>query len=234
MNPLTHEWNLSPKQAVALQKKLAEQVILDTHLKAVETIAGVDVGIKKDIAKAAVVVLAFPELKVIDYAVASGPVPMPYIPGLLSFREGPVIIEAMNLLSVPPDLLIFDGQGIAHPRRMGIASHIGVLLDMPTIGCAKSRLCGDHSEPGEKKGSGAQLTHNGEKIGTVLRTRDRVKPVFVSPGHRVDFDEAVDLVLACCTRYRLPETTRWAHNVAAGKIPPTMKTDTNRTSSNIP
>ncbi|MFW5810245.1 MAG: deoxyribonuclease V [Thermodesulfobacteriota bacterium] len=234
MSPVTHEWNLSSRQAVALQKKLADQVILETHPKAVETVAGVDVGIKKGIAKAAVVVLAFPDLTVIDYAVASGPVPMPYIPGLLSFREGPVILEAMHLLSVSPDLLIFDGQGIAHPRRLGIASHLGVLLDRPTIGCAKSRLCGKHSEPAEKKGSRVPLHHNGEKIGTVLRTRDRVKPVFVSPGHRVDFDAAVDLVLACCTRYRLPETTRWAHNVAAGKIPPIMKTDTDRAPTDIP
>ncbi len=204
---------------MALQKELADKVILENHLDAVKTIAGVDVGIQKGAAEAAVVVLAFPDLTVIDYAVASGPVPMPYIPGLLSFREGPAILKAMDRLSASPDLLIFDGQGIAHPRRLGIASHMGVLLDMPTIGCAKSRLCGDHSEPGEAKGSRVWLRHHGEKIGTVLRTRDRVKPLFVSPGHRVDFDAAVDSVLACCTRYRLPETTRWAHNVAAGKRP---------------
>ena len=234
MARITHEWNLSPKEAVAFQKKLADKVILENHLETVNTIAGVDVGIKNGTAKAAVVVLAFPGLNVIDYAVASGPVPMPYIPGLLSFREGPVILAAMARLSASPDLLIFDGQGIAHPRRLGIASHMGVLLDVLTIGCAKSRLCGNHSEPGEKKGSRVPLRHHGEQIGMVLRTRDRVKPVFVSPGHRVDFDTAIHFVLACCTRYRLPETTRWAHNVAAGKAPPLEKVKTPWPSWGIP
>jgi deoxyribonuclease V len=224
MAPAVHDWNLTPTEAVSLQRELAARVRIENHLTSVETVAGVDVGIKKDTAIAAVVVLAFPDLKVLEYAIATGPVPMPYIPGLLSFREGPVILEAVDRLSVSPDLLIFDGQGIAHPRRLGIASHMGVLLDVPTIGCAKSKLCGEYSEPGEEKGDSSPLRHNEEVIGTVLRTRNRIKPVFVSPGHKIDFDKAVRYVLACCTKYRLPETTRWAHNVAAGKIPSIEKT----------
>jgi deoxyribonuclease V len=223
MPKLTHPWNLTPKEAVEFQRKLARRVITENLLGPVKTVAGIDVGLKNDVARAAVVVLNYPELAVIDYAVASGPVPMPYIPGLLSFREGPVILKAMDQLSVAPDLLIFDGQGIAHPRRLGIASHMGVLLDMPSIGCAKSKLCGHYAEPAEEKKSRTPLIDHGETIGTVLRTRTRIKPVFVSPGHRIDLDTAVEYVLSCCTRYRLPETTRWAHNVAGGKMPPIEK-----------
>jgi deoxyribonuclease V len=138
----------------------------------------------------------------------------------LAFREGPVVLDALEGLSSEPDLLIFDGQGMAHPRRLGIASHIGLLVEMPAIGCAKSRLCGQHDEPGEEPGSYAPLHHRGELIGAVLRTRRRVKPVFVSIGHRVDLETSIRYVLACGRGYRLPETTRWAHRVAGGHVPP--------------
>jgi deoxyribonuclease V len=153
----------------------------------------------------------------VEYAIATRPATFPYIPGLLSFREGPVILDAMNKLSAAPDLLIFDGQGVAHPRRLGIASHIGLLLDLPSIGCAKSRLCGQHEEPGLERGSHVPLMDKGETIGSVVRTRSGVKPVFVSVGHRLDLRTSVEYVLACCRGYRLPETTRRAHLMASSK-----------------
>jgi deoxyribonuclease V len=165
------------------------------------------------------VVLALEGLAPVDYAVATRPVTFPYVPGLLAFREGPVVLDALEKVGTTPDLLIFDGQGLAHPRRLGIASHIGLLVDMPAIGCAKSRLCGGHDEPGEEPGDYASLVDNGEIIGAVLRTRRGVKPVFVSIGHRVDLATSIEYVLACCRGYRLPETTRWAHRVAGGDVP---------------
>ena len=215
----THRWDLSPKEAIKLQKELAGQVILKQQMGSVKTVAGVDVGIRNGMARAAAVVLDFPGLKVLDYAIAVHPVAFPYIPGLLSFREGPVILEAVRKLAVQPDLIIFDGQGRAHPRRLGIASHIGLLLDLPAIGCAKSRLCGKHDLPDYHRGSHVPLLDKGEIIGAVLRTRSGVKPVFVSIGHRVDLTASIKYVLACCQKFRLPETTRQAHRLATeGKI----------------
>ncbi len=214
-----HRWDLSPQEALALQQKLAGQVIQEKQLGPVATVAGVDVGLHDDLAQAAVVVLSYPELEVIDYALARRPVTFPYIPGLLSFREGPVILDALDKLPSNPDLLIFDGQGRAHPRRLGLASHIGLLVDLPAIGCAKSRLCGQHKEPGLERGSYVPLIDRGETIGAVVRTRSRVKPVFVSVGHRVDLPTSIEYTLACCRGYRLPETTRWAHRVAGGALP---------------
>jgi deoxyribonuclease V len=182
-------------------------------------VAGIDVSVQGDVARAAVVVLNLEDLAFVDYALATQPVTFPYIPGLLAFREGPVVVEALEHLNTPPDLLIFDGQGLAHPRRLGIASHIGVLVDMPAIGCAKSRLCGWHAEPGEQPGSYAPLLDRGEVIGAALRTRQATSPVYVSIGHRVDLATSIWYVLACCRGYRLPETTRWAHRVAGGEVP---------------
>jgi deoxyribonuclease V len=144
------------------------------------------------------------------------------VPGLLAFREGPVILHALRRLKAEPDVLIFDAHGMAHPRRLGLATHLGVLLDLPSVGCAKSCLCGEYEEPGEEKGSWTHLYDDGEIIGAVVRTRDRVKPVFVSVGHRVDLESAVSLVLRCAPRYRLPETTRWAHRVAGGESLPDL------------
>jgi deoxyribonuclease V len=167
-----------------------------------------------------VVVLDFETLTTVDYAIATRPAGFPYVPGLLAFREGPVILEALKQLRTTPELLIFDGHGLAHPRRLGIASHIGVLVNLPAVGCAKSRLCGQHDEPGHKSGTHVPLLDRGEVIGAVLRTRQNVKPVYVSIGHRVDLATSIQYVLDCCRGYRLPEPTRRAHRVAGGEVPP--------------
>ncbi len=207
-------WNVTPKQAVQIQREMARLVSETRDFDEIETVAGVDSSVRKGRAKAAVVVLDFGTLEVIDAAVAEGPVSFRYVPGLLTFREGPLIVEAVEKLIRKPDLIVFDGQGRAHPRRLGIASHMGVLLDIPSIGCAKKRLWGEYGEPGLEKGSVSPLTHKGEAIGSVLRTRAGVKPVFVSVGHRIDLESSVKFVLSCCRKYRLPETTREAHRLA--------------------
>lgn len=186
----------------------------------VRRVAGVDVSIRGDTGHAAVVILSFPELRPLEAATAERPVTFPYIPGLLAFREGPVVIEAMGRLTRPPDLVIFDAQGLAHPRRMGLATHLGVVLDLPSIGCAKSRLCGEHAEVPPERGAWVPLYDGEEVIGAVVRTRSNVQPVYVSVGHRIDLEGAVRWVLRCCTRYRLPEPTRWAHRVSAGETLP--------------
>lgn len=222
MSSFTHPWDLPPAEAIALQKRLAAQVIREDQVGPVTTVAGVDVSIRDDRGRAAVAVLSLPELVIIDYVRATRPITLPYIPGLLSFREGPVILDAFEKLASMPDLLIFDGQGIAHPRRLGIASHIGLLLDTPSIGCAKSRLCGRHQEPGAERGSHVPLVDDGETIGVVLRTRSNVKPVFISIGHRIDLPTSIEYVLACHGGYKLPEPTRWAHRIAGGATPATV------------
>ena len=211
---ITHGWDISPRKARELQNKLARQVVEQPPAAPISTVAGIDVGIRGDTAQAAVVVLKYPSLEAVETAVASRPVAFPYVPGFLSFREGPAVLDAVEKLSEFPDLMIFDGQGRAHPHRLGIASHMGVLLDLPTIGCAKSRLCGRHEMPDEKRGSHVPLVDKGEIIGAVLRTRSRVKPVFVSPGHLMDVSTSIYYVLSCCRHYRLPETTRHAHRLA--------------------
>jgi deoxyribonuclease V len=172
---------------------------------------------KGEVARAAVVVLSYPALGLLEQSVAQEPVAMPYIPGFLAFREAPAIIAACEKLAIEPDLFIFDGQGIAHPRGMGIASHVGVILDKPSIGCAKSRLWGKHHEPAAQAGSYVHLYDGEDVIGAVLRTRDNVSPVYVSIGHRVDLETAIEYVLGCCKRYRLPEPTRYAHRAASGE-----------------
>lgn len=204
-----------------MQEALAGQVISELKLERVTTVAGVDAGYGEGMVRAAVVVLSYPTLEVVAYAVATRTVDFPYTPGLLTFREGPAILDALDKLASAPDLLIFDGQGIAHPRRLGIASHIGLLVDIPSIGCAKSWLCGQYPEPGSERESFSYLVDKGETIGAVLRTRRDVKPVFVSIGHRLDLTSSIDYVLACCRGYRLPEPTRWAHRLAGGKSLPT-------------
>lgn len=215
---ISHPWDLPIAEAKALQPQLAEKVIVETTFdpSAVRTVAGVDVGFRGDVAQAAVVVLSFPELEPVDYALAQAPVTFPYVPGLLTFREGPSVLAALEKLPTWPDLFIFDGQGQAHPRRIGLAAHMGVILDWPSIGCAKSRLIGDHGEPDEAVGNWVPLTDRGETIGAVVRSRARVKPLYVSIGHRVDLPTAIEFVLHCTRKYRLPETTRYAHRVAGG------------------
>ncbi|MBN1201699.1 MAG: deoxyribonuclease V [Anaerolineae bacterium] len=211
-----HAWNVSPDEAIRLQRKLAAQVITGHPLppESIRLVGGVDVSVKDNVSRAAVVVLRYPALDVIETARAVIKTPFPYIPGLLSFREGAVILDAMRRLESTPDVFIFDGQGIAHPRRIGIASHIGLFIDVPTVGCAKSRLTGRYAEPGAEKGSWTPLIDRGDTIGVVLRTRTNVKPVYVSVGHRAALDDARQLVLSCTTRYRLPEPVRAAHNAA--------------------
>jgi len=211
-----HPWNVSPTEAIRIQEQLRDRVSRQNApgLDAVRTVAGVDVSVRGDQCRAAVVVLSYPALTPVDRSIVRRPVPFPYVPGLLAFREGPAVLDAFAALGTAPDLVIFDGQGIAHPRRLGIASHMGVLLDVPSIGCAKSRLIGQHEEPAHEAGSTAPLWDDGALVGQVVRTRDGVSPVYVSVGHLVDLDTAVRWVLACCRGYRLPETTRWAHQVA--------------------
>jgi len=220
---ISHSWDLPVGQAMALQARLAEQVIAQTTFnpEAVRTVAGVDVGFRGDVARAAVVVLRFPELEPVDFARAEVPVTFPYIPGLLAFREGPGVLAALERLTTWPDLLLFDGHGQAHPRRLGIAAHMGVILDRPSIGCAKSRLCGQHDEPGDAAGDWTPLRDGDQTIGAVVRSRAGVSPVYVSVGHRIDLPTAIQFVLRCTRGYRLPETTRYAHRVAGGAGLPT-------------
>ncbi|RKY60007.1 MAG: deoxyribonuclease V [Candidatus Latescibacterota bacterium] len=214
-----HSWDLSPDEAVRLQRELADEVVTEGDPGDVGKVGGVDVGVKGERARAAVVVLSFPELELLDWAVAEGKVDFPYIPGLLSFRECPIVLRAFEELSTEPEVVIVDGQGIAHPRRLGIASHLGLFIGVPTVGCAKSRLWGRHGEPGAEAGSYSYLYDRGEVIGAVVRTRDKVKPVYVSPGHLIGLGPAIRLILATCRGYRLPEPIRWAHRVAGGTNP---------------
>ncbi len=215
---VSHPWDLSVSEAKALQPQLAEKVIAQTTLDlgAIQTVAGVDVSFCQDMAQAAVVVLSFPELEPLEYALGKALVTFPYVPGLLTFREGPSVLDALEKLATWPDFFIFDGHGLAHPGRIGLAAHMGVLLDHPSIGCAKSRLTGTHDEPGEAVGAWVPLLDQGEIVGAVVRSRSKVKPLFVSVGHRVDLPTAIDLVLECTRGYRLPETTRYADKVAGG------------------
>ena len=215
-----YPWNLSPKNAIALQKKLAGRVIRESGsgIRDIETVAGVDTHYRAGVAAAAAVVMRLSDLATVNQATAVLKAEFPYIPGLLTFREGPPILAALKKLTTPPDLLIFDGQGIAHPRRCGLASHIGLLLDKPAIGCAKTRLVGQYKVPGRDKGSYSHLLDGNEIIGAVVRTRSEVKPVFVSTGYRINLADSVDIVLRCCSRYRLPETTRRADRLARNAL----------------
>lgn len=214
-----HSWDVTPEEARQLQNELRAQVIQTDQFGTINTVAGVDIGLKKDIAIASVVVLSFPELQVVDSVVTQSPVRFPYIPGLLSFREIPPLLTAFDQLQTIPDLVIVDGQGIAHPRRFGLASHLGLILDLPTIGCAKSRLWGRYKAPDTEQGAYTYLIDKEEVIGAAVRTRTNVGVVYVSIGHRISLDSARTWTLACCQGYRLPETTRYAHNAASGKTP---------------
>ena len=209
-----HPWNLTPKEAIELQRELADRIVLENRLSnPVRRVAGADVSYRRHGTRfhAAVVVLSLPDLVVVDRASAIAEVRYPYVPGLLSFRELPVLLEAFRRLQTIPDLVLVDGQGIAHPRRFGLASHLGLWLELPTVGCAKSRLVGDAAEIGRERGASRPLRDKGEVIGRLLRTRTGVKPLYVSPGHLVDIPTAAELVLACGGGYRLPEPTRQAH-----------------------
>jgi deoxyribonuclease V len=215
-----HDWRMSPSQAMELQMKLAAQVSRISEVISPHLIAGVDISVDREAGTGtgAVVVLSYPELDLVETRVMTDRLGFPYVPGLLSFREAPLILAACGKLKVTPDLIMVDGQGIAHPRRIGLASHLGLFLDMPTIGCAKSRLCGRHEVPDVEAGSSAELVDEGELIGAVLRTRAGVKPVYVSIGHKIDLPAALRWVMACCRGYRLPEPTRLAHLAAGGNL----------------
>jgi deoxyribonuclease V len=215
-----HRWDVTPAEARQIQVELRGRVERRNRLPQLRRIAGADVAInaRRGGAIAGVVVLSFPELEEIESVSAERPLEFPYIPGLLSFREAPALLEAFARLRTQPDLVFYDGHGYAHPRRFGIACHLGLLLDRPTVGCAKSLLVGSHAEPGWRAGSWAPLEDAGETIGAVLRTRDRTRPVYVSIGHRVALERAVELVRAVCDGYRLPRPTRLAdHFVEAVK-----------------
>ncbi|HET9588419.1 MAG TPA: deoxyribonuclease V [Anaerolineales bacterium] len=216
-----HRWDLTPQEAARIQTEMRGRLVLAWDNRPVTTIGGVDVSIKPESAQAAIVVLRYPELTPLEGIVAEAPLVFPYIPGLLAFREGPAVLAAWATLQNKPDLLMFDGQGIAHPRGIGIAAQMGLWLERPTIGVAKSRLYGRHEEVGRMRGDRADLRDNqGNVIGTVLRTRERTNPLYISPGHLMDVETATEFVLACLTTYRLPEPTRWAHRVAGGaKLP---------------
>jgi len=214
-----HDWPTDVASARAVQESLAARVIRESAFGPVNRVAGVDVGLENGsrAMRAAVAVLSFPDLDLLAHAVSRGPIRFPYVPGYLSFRELPLVLQALEKLKKPPDLLLCDGQGLAHPRRFGLACHLGVLTDIPTIGVAKSRLIGTHKDLSAEKGQWVPLIDKGETVGAVVCTRTNVSPVYVSIGHRVSLTTAVDYVLQCTTRFRLPETTRWAHRLASGR-----------------
>lgn len=212
-----HEWDLTTEAAIALQQTLRKQIITTNQFGDINWVAGVDVGFEDsgNTTRAAIAVLRFPDLQLHEQTIARRPTTFPYIPGLLSFREVPAVLDALEKLNTLPDLLLCDGQGTAHPRRFGIACHLGLLTNLPSIGVAKSLLVGKHAEVPDEKGAWQTLEHKGEVIGAVLRTRPKTKPLYISPGHRVSLQTAIDYVLRCTTKYRLPETTRFAHKLAS-------------------
>lgn len=219
MIPSNHfqTWPQTEAEALAIQSDLRSQVIATTDFSSVNYVAGVDLGYSADdsIAKAAVAVLSFPDLQLCDQAIIIGPTTFPYIPGFLSFREVPPVLDALAQLTITPDLLLCDGQGFAHPRRFGLACHLGVLTNIPAIGVAKSRFIGQHEELAPERGSWQPLLDQGEIVGAVVRSRTGVKPIYVSIGHRIDLTTAIDYVLQCTPQYRLPETTRIADRLAS-------------------
>jgi deoxyribonuclease V len=208
-----HSWNLTPTEAVALQKQLRAQVVLQPLPDNIEFVAGADISYNKfsDMIYAGIVVLRLPALEVVTTAGVVTTTKFPYVSGLLSFRETPPLLEAWEKLTVRPDVLMLDGQGIAHPRRFGIGSHVGLILNLPTIGCAKTLLIGKYEEPLEQAGNWSPLKHKDEAIGAALRTKHHVNPVYISPGHWADIPTAIALAMQCVNGYRIPEPTRLAH-----------------------
>jgi deoxyribonuclease V len=218
--PHNIRWDVTTEEAAEIQREMSSRVNEQDQVGELHYVAGVDVGFEGNdnkTSRAAVVVLKSPELTPVEYAIARMPVQFPYIPGLLAFREAPVILRALEQIETKPDVIIVDGHGRAHPRHMGIACTLGVLLDQPAIGCAKSILVGKAEEPAEQVGAWTPLIYRGEVVGAAVRTRVKVTPVYVSIGNRVSLERAIDIVLKCCKGYRLPETTRFAHRVAGGE-----------------
>jgi len=206
-----HSWKVSPQEAIKIQKDLKSNISLKKSFSKIDKIAGADVSYYQNKMIAGVIIFEFPNLKAIEKQFFISPVNFPYIPGLLTFREGLSILAAFKKIKNEPDIILFDGQGIAHPRRMGIATHLGLFLDKPTIGCAKSRLSGKYTTVGEKKGDYAPLKEGKEVLGAGLSTRKGVKPIFVSPGHKIDLPNSIEIVLKCIVKYRLPLPVREAH-----------------------
>lgn len=217
---IPHSWQLTSSQAIALQRELACSVVRTGDVVFPRFIAGADIALPRGsrTARAAVVVLSCPVLELVEVETLCAELSFPYIPGLLSFREAPLILETYERLSIKPDLLFVDGQGLAHPRRLGIACHLGLWLEMPTIGCAKSRLCGRHDEVGIEAGNQVELIDEGEVIGTVLRTQAGSDPLYISIGHKISLENAVRWTKACVKGYRLPEPARLAHLAAGGHL----------------
>lgn len=213
-----HSWDVTPREARELQDRLRSRVVCAWSGGPIRTVAGTDVSFpSKNRALAAVVVLSYPELEILETSVRRAPCRFPYVPGLLSFREAPVLIQALSTLRTEPDVILCDGQGKAHPRGMGLACHIGLMADRPTVGCAKSRLYGAYDEPAQDRGNWSPLMgKESDTVGAVLRTRDNVSPVYVSVGHKVDLDTAIEVILNCSPKYRIPEPLRMAHKLAAG------------------
>ena len=213
-----HGWQVSIAEARQIQDDLACRVSRESEGSLPQLVAGVDISVRRNgTAKAAVVILTYPEMVPIEIKTIDGTLNFPYVPGLLTFREAPLVLAACEKLSFMPDIILVDGQGIAHPRRFGLASHLGILFDIPTIGCAKSRLCGKHEIPADKAGCYTELLDDGEVIGAVLRTKRGIKPIYVSIGHKCDLGMAVRIVLECCRGYRIPQPTRLAHLAANGE-----------------
>lgn len=225
---IRHEWNLSGEQAKALQRELAEKVILEDQFSEVRFVAGVDMAINENngLARAAVVLFSYPDLTLLEKHVYEEPLRMPYIPGLLSFRELPALLGALAQLKQAPDLIMADGHGIAHPRRLGIATHLGLWIDTPSIGCAKSILVGTHEPVGEAVGDWSPLIYHRDVIGAALRTRVKVKPMYISPGHKISLESSIKYVLACGRGYRLPETTRQADKLSKDNTTPVSASST--------
>lgn len=214
-----HSWPETVEEAIAIQEQLRSEVVTEDRLSPVRYVAGIDVGFEESgtITRAAVAVLSFPDLQLQEQKLARRPTTFPYVPGFLSFREIPAVLDALSQVNLTPDLILCDGQGTAHPRRFGIACHLGVLIDLPTIGVAKSWLFGNYREVPNQRGAWQPMRAKGETIGAVLRTRVNVKPVYVSSGHRISLKTAIEYVLQCTPKYRLPETTRWADKLASNR-----------------
>jgi deoxyribonuclease V len=215
MKPL-HRWEVTPEQAIRIQENLSHQLIPKRTFSRVRTICGADVSYQKEgeFLFGAMVVLSFPQMETLEVATARGKISFPYLPGLLTFREGPILIKTFQKLRIRPHVLIFDGQGIAHPRRMGLATHLGIWFDLPSIGCAKTPLLGKPVIPGPSRGSFELIQKDGNEVGVILRTKNRVRPVFVSPGHRIDLPTSTRLVLESCQGFRIPEPLRRAHQLS--------------------
>lgn len=215
----SHPWDLAPRAAIALQRELAAKVVIEPYPGPIRLIAAADVAFRQGDAIAAVCLFTYPALELLESRCVRERCEMPYIPGLLSFREGPALIAAFAKLTREPDIILCDGQGIAHPRGLGIASHIGLVFDKPSVGCAKSRLCGEpQAELPPQKGARANLLYKGRVVGALLRSRDNVKGLYISPGHRVSLEQALELILSCCVKYRIPVPLREADRLS--KNPP--------------